>query len=434
MHSAGELSSHGTLAEPHLADLCELLGRLKAQRNAYTNRPGRVRQFLVISSAPVLEWSGCYPGNPHTHTWLDSEPEGALEMADGIFRGLSALMASEMRDCRRAEEVVQGGDVSADEAPLSWEELELSEQALCPPVLVVAEAEPASSDPLWQCRGPIKLVTLHRDCLGYDGRPTCTAPTLQCSIGYPGHLMHAVAEGVEQPGPAWFRVYAPEPHISGIAASKAPVMARLATDSRAFPLVRYTPGASVQFEGNPDPDETWTNQELTFTEPSGNESRLITPLTVADWAVHEGRYREHFSFLSKGHLASHMKPLAEYLALAPAERHDVTPFIHVADAQDRHILAIPDSQMVRWVEEKSEEWRTRQGTILEPRLPELTGAPKPPEPIQEPGEPAGKDADLHARLTERLLDLAGYSSDPEFFRQSLRHFVTTHSRNGEGES
>ena len=68
----------------------------------------------------------------------------------------------------------------------------------------------------------------------------------------------------------------------------------------------------------------------------------------------------------------------------------------------------------------------------EDRLRELSGAvstpskPASPEaqpPVTKPVAQPAADESSYQRLTERLLALAGYNDDPEFFKRSMREFV-----------
>ncbi len=107
----------------------------------------------------------------------------------------------------------------------------------------------------------------------------------------PAHLNHfyrAVMEANEYPGPAVLVVYAPCMPEHGIADDAATQHAKMAVDSRAFPLFTYDPrrGAKMSerlsLQGNPALKEDWSKL------PDG------TPFDFVAFARTEGRFEKHF--------------------------------------------------------------------------------------------------------------------------------------------
>jgi pyruvate/2-oxoacid:ferredoxin oxidoreductase beta subunit len=107
----------------------------------------------------------------------------------------------------------------------------------------------------------------------------------------PAHLNHfyrAVMEANAYPGPAVVVVYTPCQPEHGIADDASTRQAKLAVDSRAFPLFTYDPrrGASLaerlSLQGNPALREDWT------TRPDGS------PVDFLAFARSEGRFAAHF--------------------------------------------------------------------------------------------------------------------------------------------
>ncbi|HET6380740.1 MAG TPA: thiamine pyrophosphate-dependent enzyme [candidate division Zixibacteria bacterium] len=108
----------------------------------------------------------------------------------------------------------------------------------------------------------------------------------------PAHINHfyrAVMDANEYPGPAVLLVFAPCMPEHGIADDAANRQARLAVQTRAFPLFVYDPrrGESVaerlSLQGNPAQKEDW------FTRPEG------TPEDFLAFARTEGRFAPHFA-------------------------------------------------------------------------------------------------------------------------------------------
>jgi hypothetical protein len=219
----------------------------------------------------------------------------------------------------------------------------------------------------------------------------------------------------------------------------------MAYESRAFPLFQADPGEPgdagaagvgrripVVLTGNPDPDSDWPELEWVFKNANNQEEKIVSPLSVADWAIGEARFQEHFKLHARGHLNDKMKVLPEYLALHAGQRKTFEPFIHVRDAGGRHRIATLSQEMVQVTEERLRLWtRLRELVALgslpawadvpEPTAEELAAAEAAKEP---PSTSAVTDQVLFEKLAEKLFWLSGYSQDPDFFKQSLRDFLT----------
>ena len=107
----------------------------------------------------------------------------------------------------------------------------------------------------------------------------------------PAHLNHfyrSILEANEFPGPAVVIIYAACMPEHGIADDAANRQARLAVDSRAFPLFTYDPRRGprisdrLSLQGNPAMREDWS------TTPAGE------PVDFLAFARTEGRFAPHF--------------------------------------------------------------------------------------------------------------------------------------------
>jgi pyruvate/2-oxoacid:ferredoxin oxidoreductase beta subunit/Pyruvate/2-oxoacid:ferredoxin oxidoreductase delta subunit len=108
----------------------------------------------------------------------------------------------------------------------------------------------------------------------------------------PAHLNHfyrSVIEANEYPGPAVLVVYTPCMPEHGIADDAGARQARLAVDSRAFPLFTYDPrrgdsmAERLSLQGNPALKDDWSKA------PDG------TPVDFLAFAASEGRFAAHFA-------------------------------------------------------------------------------------------------------------------------------------------
>jgi pyruvate/2-oxoacid:ferredoxin oxidoreductase beta subunit len=109
----------------------------------------------------------------------------------------------------------------------------------------------------------------------------------------PAHLNHfyrCVMAANEYPGPAVVICYAACMPEHGIADDRAAAQAKLAVDSRTFPLLVYDPRKGdlirerISLQGNPVMKEDW------FTNPKTGE-----PIDFIAFAQTEGRFARHFT-------------------------------------------------------------------------------------------------------------------------------------------
>jgi pyruvate ferredoxin oxidoreductase beta subunit len=111
----------------------------------------------------------------------------------------------------------------------------------------------------------------------------------QTTPAHQNHFYRAILDANEYPGPAVVIVYAACMPEHGIADDAATRQAKLAVDSRAFPLFVYDPrkGPTIRdrlsLQGNPDPKEDWTKLP--------DE----TPVDFLTFARTEGRFAQHFT-------------------------------------------------------------------------------------------------------------------------------------------
>lgn len=472
---AGDESGERKVDPQQLKRWNDLLGRLVEQRRSYVEGAGgagRARLVMAIDPGGSSFWSGTYPDNPHTQPWMAHLPGDAPALAEGLFEGVTRSLADEIAACRLADlEVDDAYDPAQHDeafAQFTWRDFSVKERELIPPVVVIGHSDVTSWDEISRLisRGyPIKIVVVNTEAIsipavsatGRTSEPQEEndpgllalarrgAFVLQSTVGHPGHLIRGVVKGASRSCPAVFHIHAPDALTHGIAPEKTAEQARLAYESRAFPLFQADPGEPgdagaagvgrripIVLTGNPDPESDWPELEWVFKDANNQEEKIISPLSVADWAIGEARFQEHFKLHARGHLSDKMKVLPEYLALHAGQRKTFEPFIHVRDADGRHRIATLSEEMVQVTEERLRLWtRLRELVALgslpawaevpEPTAEELAAAEAAKEP---PSTTAVTDQVLFEKLAEKLFWLSGYSQDPDFFKQSLRDFLT----------
>lgn len=111
----------------------------------------------------------------------------------------------------------------------------------------------------------------------------------QTTCAHTNHFYRAVLGALEFDGPAIVVCYTTCQPEHGVADNMAGEQARLAVDSRAFPLLVYDPRAGdtikqrLSLQGNPSVKDDW------YVKPKTNEE-----VTFIDFARSEGRFSKHF--------------------------------------------------------------------------------------------------------------------------------------------
>ncbi|HET9513137.1 MAG TPA: 2-oxoacid:acceptor oxidoreductase family protein [Gemmatimonadales bacterium] len=397
--------------------ITHLLHGLKDLRWRYTEGPsGKGRAPLGIANATGCSsvWGSTYPYNPYPFPWVNHLFQDAPSIAIGIFEGQMRKMADGFALVRRAELELAGEyDPEVHEPQLArfdWRQFTDEEFALSPPLFAVG-GDGAMLDIGFQNLSrllasgkPIRVVVLDTQVYSNTGGQACTsgftgqvsdmaawgraqhgkeevrkelallaiahrnAYVLQGSQANPSHLLAGVIRGLHLRRPAVFSLHCPCPPEHGLPDDGANRAAKLALESRAFPILVYdpelgdTPAECLSLEGNPALDETWPAYDLKYLDEKGAEQVLQLPLTIADWAATESRFRRHFSPVAADAEEETLVPFHQYLELAPEERDGKTPFIWTLD-RDRHLIRFQASgEIVALAEDRQRLWRQLKQT------------------------------------------------------------------------
>jgi len=381
---------------------------LKDLKWRYENGPsgrGRARMGFSNSTGCTSVWGATFPFNPYPFPWVSHLFQDAPSVAVGLFEGHMRKMADGFISIRRAEKLLSGRyDPEADEAffaDFGWQQFTDDEFALCPPLFAVG-GDGAMMDVGFQNLSrvmasgkPIRVVVVDTQASSSGGGQSCTAGfrgqvaditepererkgkeeyrkelalismahrgafVMQSSQATPSHLFKHILRGLQVRRPAVFILNAPCPREWGIAQDSAPEAARLALESRAVPNLAFDPDRGATFsecldlEGNPSLEDRWASRELTYVDEEGEEQRMTLPLTIADWALGEERFRSHFSEPGED---DQLVPFHEYLDLDEDDRANGTPFIHTVDADRRLGKICVSSELVELAEERLRYW------------------------------------------------------------------------------
>ena len=182
---------------------------------------------------------------------------------------------------------------------------------------------------------------------------------MQSSQATPSHLIQNVLKGLQQRRPALFILNTPCPPEWGLADFGAPDAAKLALESRAVPNIVYNPEDGTTFsermdlEGNPSPLDTWTTYELNYLDDEEAEQKMTLPVTTADWALGEARFRRHYKPVKD---EDDLVLFHEYLELDKDDRADATAFIYTVDAKRHLSKVIVSEEIAQLADERLGHW------------------------------------------------------------------------------
>jgi pyruvate-ferredoxin/flavodoxin oxidoreductase len=184
----------------------------------------------------------------------------------------------------------------------------------------------------------------------------------QTSQAAASHLIAGVLKGLHKRRPVLINVYTPCPVEHGLADDWSQHAARLALESRAFPFLTYDPDGGPSFadclslEGNPSPNDAWPSYALKYVDEAGAEQTMELPVTIADWAATEVRFKQHFSELPASQSADELMLFHEYFGASADDREGRVPFIW-ALTKERTLRRLKVSaEMVQLAGERQQFW------------------------------------------------------------------------------
>ena len=391
--------------------LTRSIGALRDLRWRYLEGPsgkGRARLGMANSTGCSSVWGSTYPYNPYPFPWVNHLFQDAPSIAIGVFEAHMRKMADGFIAVRRAELLLadryQGAPDETEFAAFDWSKFDDDEFGMCPPIFAMG-GDGAMLDIGFQNLSrllasgkPVRVVVLDTQVYSNTGGQACTsgytgqvadmsaygaahhgktearkelallaiahrgAFVHQSSQASPSHLMAGVLRGLHKRRPVVFNIYTPCPVEHGLADNSAQRAARMALESRAFPFLTYDPDAGTSLadcltlDGNPAKDDAWPTYAIAYTDDDGTERTMDAPLTIADWAATEGRFRKHFKEVSRDKWSDEMVQFHEYIKLSPDDRADRIPFIWTVD-RDRHLRRLRVApEIVSLAEERLGFW------------------------------------------------------------------------------
>ncbi len=389
-----------------------LLDRLRDMKWRYEEGPtgrGRAEMGIVNSTGCTSVWGSTFPFNPYPFPWTSNLFQDSPSMAMGLFEGHMVKMADGFKAIRMAE-LELAGKYNAEThqsyfRQFSWKDFTDEEWLLCPPVVAVG-GDGAMYDIGFQNLSralassmPVKVMVVDTQVYSNTGGQACTsgfvsqvadmspygknwkgkteirkevgligvahrgAYIMQGSTSNVTHLLEGYIDGLNSRRPAMFNIYTTCQPEHGVGDDASDRQGKLAVESRAYPLFRYDPDKGTTFpecfdmEGNPALNDDWPMYTLDYVDENGRKDKLEVPMTFADFAVSEGRFRKHFKKAPRETWNDTMVPFHEFLTMDEDEREGRFPFIWAVDAKNRLNRVLCSQEIVNAAEERRDFWR-----------------------------------------------------------------------------
>ncbi|UCG74112.1 MAG: 2-oxoacid:acceptor oxidoreductase family protein, partial [Chromatiales bacterium] len=427
-----------------------LIGKLEDLKWRYTEGTtgrGRSRMGMLNATGCTSVWGSTYPFNPYPFPWANHLFQDAPSLAMGVFEGHMAKMAEGFKTIRMAELELAGEYRPSEHDEFltyfNWKQFSDEEFQLCPPVVAVG-GDGAMYDIGFQNLSrmmasgkPIKVMVVDTQVYSNTGGQACTSGffgqvsdmaqfgkaiqgkeearkeiglvgmahrttyVLQSTIAYASHMIEGFIEGLMARRPALFNMYTSCQPEHGIGDDMGERQAKLVVESRGYPLFKYdpdlgtTPAECFDIGGNPELDATWPSYTLTYREGT-REKTLELPMTFADFAMTEVRFRKHFRAAPPDTWNEKMVPLHEFLELAEEDSEDLFPYIWTVDRKNHLSRLLVDQAMVRSCEDRRDFWKM---------LRALAGVDRKEPPLAEIEDRIRQD--VLARITQGLAQIAG---------------------------
>nr|VFJ98906.1 MAG: pyruvate-ferredoxin/flavodoxin oxidoreductase [Candidatus Kentron sp. LFY] len=406
-----------------VTNVLEDLKQLKWRYVVGTSNRGRADLGFINATGCTSVYGSTFPFNPYPFPWASHLFQDAPSVAMGLFSGHMAKMAKGFRAIRRAELELQGKEsfdkIEEKFTYFDWRKFTDDEFKLCPPVVAVG-GDGAMYDIGFQNLSralmtgmPIKVFVLDTQAYSNTGGQACTSGfisqvadmtpygpvwrgkeetrkemtlismahrttyTANAAISNYTHLIESYIDGLNSRRPALWNVYAPCQPEHAIADDVSELQSKLAVESRAYPLAIFDPDAGETWDeclslaGNPALDEDWPTYKLEYEDQRGKKDSMSLPMTFADFALTEGRFRKSFRVAPQDTWNENMIPLAEFIDIPKEDREGMFPFVWAVDGESHLMRVICAEEMVVSTEERRNNWRVMKGIAGELSKEEL---------------------------------------------------------------
>ncbi|MDP6108913.1 MAG: 2-oxoacid:acceptor oxidoreductase family protein, partial [Rhodospirillales bacterium] len=393
--------------------LMEKLRDLKWRYEEGPTKRGRTDMGIANATGCTSVWGATYPYNPYPFPWTSHLFQDSPSIAMGLFEGHMAKMADGFKAMRLTELELAGKYSEADHdvqfQKFGWKDFNEQEWLLCPPVVSIG-GDGAMYDIGFQNLSralasgmPVKVLVLDTQVYSNTGGQACTSGfisqvadmspygpdwkgkeevrkeisligmahrtsyVMQGAMSNLTHLLEGFIDGLNKRRPALFNIHAVCPPEHGVGDDMADKQSKRAVESRAYPLIKFDPDAGetiaecTSLDGNPAIDADWPEYSINFTHEDGRNDKLSTPMTFADFAATEGRFRKHFKHAPAEAWNDDMVSFHEFLDLDEDEREEKYPYIWGVDEDNKLVRIMCSQEIVKSAEERRSYWRQLKG-------------------------------------------------------------------------
>ena len=393
-----------------LRNVTQLLAQLKKLKWKYTNGTtgkGRSNMGMLNSTGCTSVWGSSWPFNPYPFPWANHLFQDSTSMAMGIFEGHMAKMADGFKAIRKAELELEGKYDATEHDDFftyfTWQQFTDKEWLLCPPVVTLG-GDGAMYDIGFQNLSrmmasgkPIKVIVVDTQVYSNTGGQACTSGfigqvsdmaqygkvwkgkseprkeigliamahrntyVMQGTLANTSQMIEGFIDGLMTKRPALFNLYTTCQPEHGVADDMGAHQAKLAVESRAYPIFKYNPDHGIKtrealdLSGNPAMDQIWPTYGLKYQE-YGQERTMQLSMTFADFALTEARFRKHFRKVPRSAWNENMVPLADFLELEEVEREGKFPYIWAVDRSQKLNRVLVAKPIVESCEERRDFW------------------------------------------------------------------------------
>ena len=383
------------------------LNDLKWRYQSGTTGQGRASMGMLNATGCTSVWGSTFPFNPYPFPWANHLFQDSVSMAMGVFEGHMAKMAEGFKTIRLAELVLKDQydpeRQAEDFCYFDWQDFTDEEFHLCPPVVAVG-GDGAMYDIGFQnlsrammAGKPIKVVVVDTQVYSNTGGQACTSGFfgqisdmaqfgkaikgkeearkeigliamahrttyfMQSTMAYSNHMIEGFVQGLMSRRPALFNLYTSCQPEHGIGDDMGNHQAKLAVESRAYPLFRYDPDLGntvadcLDLDGNPAIDRDWPVTKINYLE-RGRQKEMELSTTFVDFAVTETRFRKHFRKVPRDAWHENMVLVSEYLQLDEDDRDGKVPYVWALDAERELSRLLVDETMVASAAERRDFW------------------------------------------------------------------------------
>ena len=454
---AGKLESESggePIDQEWLKEVTQLLAKLKKLKWKYqtgTTGKGRASMGMCNATGCTSVWGSTWPYNPYPFPWANHLFQDSTSMAMGIFEGHMAKMAEGFKAIRRAEMELDGSFNPTDDNEFltyfNWNQFTNEEWLLCPPVVTLG-GDGAMYDIGFQNLSrmmasgkPIKVIVVDTQVYSNTGGQACTSGflgqisdmaqygkvwkgkpeprkeigliamahrntyVLQGSLANTSQMIEGFIDGLQTKRPALFNLYTTCQPEHGVADDLGVHQAKLALESRAYPVFKYNPDKGIRTEeafdlgGNPAIESIWPSYQLKYLE-NGREKSMELAMTFAEFALTEARFRKHFRQAPRDTWNDNMVPLVEFLEMDHDERDGKFPYIWAVDRKQRLNRVLVAKKIVESCEERRDFWIMLRGV-----------AGVETTPAEEVDIESKVRAEVVGKITQGLLKMLGEEGD-----------------------